>query len=260
MLSQGSSHRTTSDQELIAWGEPLARLDATVSSGDASRWSCSRRLVAGILARRPQAGEGQRCPAPDVGPQQRAPRRRVRARGHAARGRITIAASRLARHPRGAARRAGRGVDGHLRPRADPAQQPAAPHPRGGREPGRAALLGRRPGRGRGPHPAMARRDPGRPGRPARRRARRDRAGRGAADHAQRVQRCHRRRASRRRTPSDAAWPRPPTRRSGTAPRSWVPIATTWRSISTAGSCRGSRRAASSGPRSWPTSSPSWTC
>jgi DNA replication and repair protein RecF len=34
VLSQGSSHRTTTDQELIAWGEPLARLDATVASGE----------------------------------------------------------------------------------------------------------------------------------------------------------------------------------------------------------------------------------
>ncbi len=33
VLSQGGSHRTTSDQELITWGEPLARLDATVTSG-----------------------------------------------------------------------------------------------------------------------------------------------------------------------------------------------------------------------------------
>ena len=33
VLSQGTSHRTTADQELIMWGEPMARLDATVSSG-----------------------------------------------------------------------------------------------------------------------------------------------------------------------------------------------------------------------------------
>ena len=33
VLSQGSSHRTTTDQELITWGEPMARLDATVSTG-----------------------------------------------------------------------------------------------------------------------------------------------------------------------------------------------------------------------------------
>ena len=33
VLSQGSSHRTTADQELITWGEPMARLDATVSTG-----------------------------------------------------------------------------------------------------------------------------------------------------------------------------------------------------------------------------------
>lgn len=31
MLSRGSSHRTTSDQDLIAWGEPLARLEGQVS-------------------------------------------------------------------------------------------------------------------------------------------------------------------------------------------------------------------------------------
>ncbi len=33
VLSQGGSHRTTTDQELITWGEPMARLDATVSTG-----------------------------------------------------------------------------------------------------------------------------------------------------------------------------------------------------------------------------------
>ena len=33
VLSHGSSHRTTADQELITWGEPLARLDATLVSG-----------------------------------------------------------------------------------------------------------------------------------------------------------------------------------------------------------------------------------
>jgi DNA replication and repair protein RecF len=33
VLSQGGSHRTTSDQELITWGEPLARLDAAVTAG-----------------------------------------------------------------------------------------------------------------------------------------------------------------------------------------------------------------------------------
>lgn len=33
VLSQGGSHRTTTDQELIGWGEPLARLDASLSDG-----------------------------------------------------------------------------------------------------------------------------------------------------------------------------------------------------------------------------------
>ena len=33
VLSQGSSHRTTTDQELITWGEPMARLDATRVDG-----------------------------------------------------------------------------------------------------------------------------------------------------------------------------------------------------------------------------------
>jgi DNA replication and repair protein RecF len=33
VLSQGGSHRTSADQELITWGEPMARLDATVSGG-----------------------------------------------------------------------------------------------------------------------------------------------------------------------------------------------------------------------------------
>ncbi len=33
VLSQGNSHRTTTDQELITWGEPMARLDATVTTG-----------------------------------------------------------------------------------------------------------------------------------------------------------------------------------------------------------------------------------
>ena len=33
VLSQGGSHRTTADQELISWGEPMARLEATLSTG-----------------------------------------------------------------------------------------------------------------------------------------------------------------------------------------------------------------------------------
>ncbi len=33
VLAQGGSHRTGSDQELIAWGAPLARLDASVAGG-----------------------------------------------------------------------------------------------------------------------------------------------------------------------------------------------------------------------------------
>jgi DNA replication and repair protein RecF len=31
VLSRGGSHRTTTDQELITWGEPLARLEGRVS-------------------------------------------------------------------------------------------------------------------------------------------------------------------------------------------------------------------------------------
>ena len=72
-------------------------------------------------------------------------------------------------------------VDGDLRPRAHPAQQPAAPDPRGSGRPGRAALLGRDGGdRGRA-HRALARRDARGARRAARGRARRDRARRGRA-------------------------------------------------------------------------------
>ena len=42
VLSLGGSHRTTTDQELITWGEPLARLDATLTRRARTRGRAAR--------------------------------------------------------------------------------------------------------------------------------------------------------------------------------------------------------------------------
>ena len=135
--------------------------------------------------------------------------------------------------------------------------------PRGAGDAGRAPVLGRRRSSSRGRPSARSASGccaPS-PGRSAAAHAR-DRPGRGggrAAGPRLRDQRAAAPRRVRRGTRWPGAWPRPPRRRRGTAPRSSGRTATTSCSRWAAGRWPRSRREASSGRRSSRSSSPSWT-
>ncbi len=185
VLSQGGSHRT----DIGPGAHHLGRAPRAPRRGRRRGTHRGRAARRRHHARCPEAGQGERGAAPDVGAQRRPPCGRVRTRGYAARRRLSVAAPRLPRYPRGAAHGPRGGIHGNVRTCPHPAQQPPATHPGGGRRARRAALLGRGPAGGGRPHPPVARRDPGRARRPPGRRPCRDRARGRVAHDALRLQR-----------------------------------------------------------------------
>ena len=256
VLSQGGSHRTTSDQELITWGEPLARLDAAVTAG---------RIEVVLLAAGTMPGARKRVKVNGVPRRTTALSDALRAVVFAPEDMQLVVGSPSLR--RGSLDTL---VAQHTGPRGGTPWRPThVPSPSattcsgasGKRPPGATSCP---TGTGscwrRAAASSMARRDHGRARRTPGRRPRRDRAG-GRAAHACAPSPTRRPgRVNPSRTHSADAWRRRPTRRSGTGPRSSDPIATTSPSTSTDGSCRGSRPAASSARPSSPTSWPSSTC
>ncbi len=129
MLSQGSSHRTTTDQELITWGEPMARLDATVSTG---------RIEVVLLAAGSMPGARKRVKVNGVPRRTSALSGALRAVVFAPEDMQLVVGSPSLRRlslDTLVAQHIGPAAASHvdLRPGPDPAQQPAAPHPGGGR-------------------------------------------------------------------------------------------------------------------------------
>ena len=90
VLARGGSHRTTTDAELIRWGADVARIEGR-SGGDDDRGRARPARVRGGRRGRAEADPGQRRGAAGGGARRAAPRRPVRARGHAPRRRVAVA-------------------------------------------------------------------------------------------------------------------------------------------------------------------------